>query len=300
METSRLLTESRFDRVSSMLMAGVIGAAILVVWLGLVYLTNRSFASDVTSPIRIIEVSGGGSGTPEGEIGSTERVDVPQAEAAAFASNNELQAADFEEPSLQKTQSAMVDALMESTDVVADLADPIERGAPVASGRRASKRGTGGPGYGMGSGDGGVPAEERWSILYNRGQTIEEYARQLDALGIEMATIIDGQMYYASGFSTGKPRVRVGSGRGDNRLYFLWQGGERLESDIALLARAGIDVRQQGAIFQFFPPEAERQLAELEVRYRGLNAAEIRSTRFTVVPRGRGYAFQVIDQQALR
>jgi hypothetical protein len=283
-----------------MLMASVIGAALIVLWLGLVYLTNRSFAAVMTAPIRIIEVSGGGGGTPDGEVGSTERVDVSGADAAAFASNNELQPADFEEPSVQTTPSAMVDTMMEASDQVADLAEPMERGSPVASGRRASRKGTGGPGYGMGSGDGGVPAEERWSILYNRGQTLDEYARQLDGLGIEMATIINGQMHYASGFSQAAPRVRISSGAGDKRLYFLWQGGERMASDIALLAKAGINVAQNGAIFQFFSPEAERQLAELEVRYRGLSAAEIRSTRFTVVARGRGYAFQVIDQQALQ
>ena len=83
----------------------------------------------------------------------------------------------------------MLDAVAEAGQSLAevDLGAVMPSGGPVASGRRASKLGTGGPGLGLGPGDGGVPAEQRWSIVYNPGQTIEEYARQLDALGVELA-----------------------------------------------------------------------------------------------------------------
>src|SRR5260370_345022 len=63
------------------------------------------------------------------------------------------------------------------------------RGGPVAGGRRSSKIGTGGPGLGFGRGDGGIPPEQRWSIIYNTGQSPEDYARQLDALGVELAVV---------------------------------------------------------------------------------------------------------------
>ena len=112
----------------------------------------------------------------------------------------------------------------------------------MASGRRASKLGTGGPGLGFGPGDGGVSREQRWSIIYNPGQTIGEYARQLDGLGVELA-VVSGrdQLTYVSRFSQDVPVKRYGSGQGDDRLYFLWQGRGRTASDVALLQKAGID-----------------------------------------------------------
>ena len=293
----RIYGESEYDRVTSLLMAVIVTAVIIVGWLSLVYLTNRSYAQSVPAPIEIIEVYGGGGGTPEGEENSTEEVEVADAAAAAFASNNTLEAADFEEPALQETPSAMVEAL--TTTEFADLAEEMPQGGAVASGNRASKVGTGAAAYGLGAGDGGVPREQRWSILYNPGQTPDEYARQLDFFGVEMATVIDGQMHYASHFARPNPDVRVAPRGNDDRLYFLWQGGGRRESDIALLKKAGIDVGQRGAIFQFFPAEVEQILARLEQQYKGRQPLEIRTTRFTVVPAGARYALEVIDQQTL-
>src|SRR5439155_9049060 len=110
----RVLGESPYDRVTSFLMAVVLGAILVVGWLALVYVSNQAYASRVTAPLQFIEVSGGGGGTPEGTPGSTEKVDVAGADAAAFASNNEEQAGDFEEPSVQQAPGAMLDAVSEA------------------------------------------------------------------------------------------------------------------------------------------------------------------------------------------
>lgn len=106
------------------------------------------------------------------------------------------------------------------------------------------------------------------------------------------------QLMYVSNFSSATPTKRQAVGRGDHRLYFLWQGRGRKEQDIALLAKAGVPVGD--TVFQFYPEWAERRLAELEVRYKGRQPGEIRVTRFTVVPKGNGYDFQVAAQEALR
>ncbi len=53
-------------------------------------------------------------------------------------------------------------------------------------------------------------------------------------------------------------------------------------------------------MLQFYPKGVEDQLAQLEVRYRGRQPGEIRVTRFSVVPKGDGYGFQVIAQETLR
>jgi len=298
----RVLGESPQDRVISFLMAIVLGAALVVGWLALVYVTNQAYASRVTAPLQIVEVFGGQGGSPEGTPGSTEKIDVPGADPAPFASNNEEEAGDFEEPSVEATPAAMIDAVAEAGSGLAevDLGPVMPTGGPVASGRRASKLGTGGPGLGFGPGDGGVAREQRWSIIYNPGQTLEEYARQLDALGVELAVVTGpDQLVYVSKFSSESPVKRYGSGRNDDRLYFLWQGRGRKASDIALLKKAGIDVGE-GIVLQFYPRAVEEQLAQLEVRYRGRQPGEIRVTRFSVVPRGEGYGFQVLSQEPLR
>jgi len=299
----RVFGESPYDRVTSMLMAVVVGAAAAVGWLALIYKTNQEYSSRVTAPLQIIEVYGGGGGSPDGTPGSTEKIDVPGADAAAQASNNaEEMPGDFEEPAVQSTPAAMVDAVAEAgADLAAvDPDAPLSGGGAVASGKRASKIGTGGPGLGFGPGDGGVPSAQRWSIVYNPGQTADEYARQLDALGVELA-VVSGKdrLTYVSRFSNPVPATRYGNGQGDDRLYFLWQGRGRKSSDIALLKKAGIDVGE-GVFMQFYPKAVEAQLAQLEVRYRGRQPSEIRFTRFSVVPKGNGYGFSVLAQEPLR
>jgi hypothetical protein len=176
----------------------------------------------------------------------------------------------------------------------------MPRGGAVASGRRASKLGTGGPGLGLGPGDGGVSREQRWSIVYNPGQTLDEYARQLDSLGVEFAVISgENQLTYVSNFSSPTPTKRYGTGQGDDRLYFIWQGRGRKASDVALLKKAGIDVGD-GVVIQFYPKQVEATLAQLEVRYRGKQPSEIRVTRFSVVPREGSYGLEVLAQEMLR
>jgi hypothetical protein len=300
--TLGVLGESAYDRVTSFLMAVVCSAILVVGWLALIYATNQAYAARVTSPLQIIDVFGGGGGSPEGTPGSTEKIDIAGADAAALASNNEEPAGPFEEPSVQQTPAAMLDAAAESGQSLAevDLGPVLASGGPTASGKRASKLGTGGPGLGFGPGDGGVAREQRWSIIYDPGQTPDEYARQLDALGVQLAVVADrNQLEYVWNFSSPQPSTRYGPGSRDNRLYFLWQGRGRKASDIALLQKAGITVGE-GVVFQFYPPEVEKRLAELEVRYRGRQPAEIRVTRFRVRARGDSYDFEVIAQETLR
>jgi hypothetical protein len=298
---AKLRGESAYDQISSLLMAVVIGAGLVVGWLALIYYTNQAYAGRVSSPLEIVEVYGGGGGDPEGTPGSTESINVAGADAGDAASNNEEDASDFEPQQVAETPAVMLDSVAEAGQSMAevDVGAVMPTGGAVASGRRSSKIGTGGPGLGFGPGDGGVRREDRWSIVYNPGQTIEEYARQLDALGVELGAVVGGQMAYASRFSNPSPTVRRSSGQEDKRLYFVWQGGARKQSDVALLRKAGIDPGA-GAIFQFYPPQVEQQLGQLEVRYKGRQPAEIRKTRFSVVARGGTYAFAVQSQEPLR
>ena len=82
-------TESRYDRVTSFLLAVILGAGLVFGWLSIIAATTSAYQTRSSPPVRVIEVSGGGGGTPEGKVGSTEAIDVPGGEVADKASNNE-------------------------------------------------------------------------------------------------------------------------------------------------------------------------------------------------------------------
>ena len=298
---ARIYGETSYDRVTSFLLAVVLGAMLVFGWLSIIAATTSAYQARVTQPIEVIEVSGGGGGSPDGKVNSVEEINVAGGEASEKASNNEEDASTFEEPSVELRPAAMLDTVAEAGQNLAevDISAVMPRGGKVATGTRRSKIGNGGPGYGFGPGDGGVRREDRWSILYKTGQTADEYARQLDFFGVELAIVSGNNLIYASHFSQAQPSKRTGSGADDKRLFFVWQGQGRKESDIALLTKAGLQVGE-GVIFQFYPPNTESILAQLEVRYKGKQPAEIRKTRFDVVQSGRGYAFEVLTQEYLR
>jgi hypothetical protein len=297
---ARIYGESAYDRVTSMLLAVVLGALLVFAWLSMIAATTSAYQARVTQPIEVIEVSGGGGGTPDGKVASIEEVNVAGGEASDKASNNEEDASAFEEPSVEARPAAMLDVAEASQSLAeVDISEVMPRGGKVATGKRRSKVGNGGPGFGFGPGDGGVRREDRWSILYKTGQTADEYARQLDAFGVELAIVSGNQLIYASNFSQAQPTKRTGTGSDDKRLFFVWRGQGRKESDIALLTKAGLQVGE-GVIFQFYPAKTESILEQLEVRHKGKQPAEIRNTRFGVVQTSKGYAFEVLAQEYLR
>ena len=292
--------ESDFDRVTSLLLAVILGAGLIFGWLIVIFATNHAYQSRVSAPLEIIEVSGGGGGSPDGQEGGIETIQVPGGAAAERASNNEEEATQFEEVTAEATPAAMLDSVAEAGQNMAevDIGAVMPSGGKVASGVRSSRIGNGVVGYGFGPGDGGVKREDRWSIVYS-GQSPEEYALQLDALGVELAIVSNKQMLYVSHFSQDQPSKRVGTGQGDNRLYFIWRGQGRKGSDLALLRKAGIEVGDE-VILQFYPDQAQQKLAQLEGRYKGRSPAEIRRTQFRVVPSGGSYDFEVASQETLR
>jgi hypothetical protein len=302
----KLYGETLVDKISSLLMAFVLAASFLVGWLGFWLMSTSAFDKKPSAPIELIEVSGNGGGSPDGVLGGKQDINVPGGEASTVASNNMEDASEFEEPNVELTSTGLIDTFVDaSTADMAnvDLAEAIPGAVAgqVATGRRSSKIGNGAPGLGSGGpGDGGYSRENRWTIAFPAGQTPDEYARQLDFFGVELAVKFTGtNMEYASKFSSGTPDRRVGAAKADMRLYFLWQGAGRKGHDLELLRRAGINVGNND-IFQFFPKSVEDQLIAAEVAFKGRQPAEIRRTVFTVVARGNGYAFQVVSQDTIR
>lgn len=294
--------ESQYDRVSSMMMSAVIAMAFLVGFLGLVHLTNSAYATRVTNPLEIVEVIGGegGGGAPDADPNdSGSAVDVAGATAGDMASNSDTDAPDFEEPSLQQVSATALDMTASNDMSEMDVGAAVSSNNMVASGPRRSRAGTGRVGFGPGgTGDGGVRREQRWSVVYNPGQTPEEYARQLDAFGVEIGVIKNNTMTYISKLSAATPQTRLGQHASDNRLFFVWQSNTRKASDVELLRKAGIEVGDS-PIFHFYPKAVEDTLAQMEVRHKGRQPAEIKATRFSVVSKGGSYGFAILAQEPL-
>ncbi|MCG8650065.1 MAG: hypothetical protein MI861_09535, partial [Pirellulales bacterium] len=147
----------------------------------------------------------------------------------------------------------------------------------------------------------GDSAAQRWRLSFS-ARSIEEYAVQLDALGIELAAVggsIEG-VDYLSNVSTQR-RVRRGASGSEKRLYFMWNRYSPLmQYDWQLLSGAGVELSGRQVI-KFVPAELEMRLAQLELEYARSNGrnsiAEIVVTVFQCESAADGYQFRVINQR---
>ncbi|MBX3412732.1 MAG: hypothetical protein KF708_08595 [Pirellulales bacterium] len=283
--TSAQLKVSSYDTAAgwmiSLLM--LIGAAVASLFL--IWLTSRIFVTQAPIPVLLEEIGGGAE---DGVLGESMEIDAPDAEVIS-------QESELTEPQIEQ-------ALDQITEVVAtlqaDLTPPAETDN-VESGGGGKSHGDGRQvGRGSGKGEPGIPRAQRWEIFFQDGGTLESYARQLDFFKIELG-VVGGtnQVQYAFRLAQPKPETRVGAAAEENRLYMTWRKGSLQQADQELVARAGLSSAGR-LVVQFFPPETENVLANVERNFRGLEATKIRKTRFGVREAGAGYEFYVIDQTA--
>lgn len=289
------LASTHHDRATSFLMSLVLIVGLSVTWLGAVWLTNRVWADPVPPRIDPIIVGGG---DPRGAADDVLGVDAVEKEIDELASLDK----EFEEQEVQEILPNVLDVVAQESF---DLIDPRDSSQKEDRGKKARKIGHGARGFGQGPGEGGVARENRWEIVYDQRQTLDEYARQLDFFGIELGAVLGrDRLIYLSRMSSRQPVQRLASGgTEDNRLYLLWRGGNRRRADVALFRDAGIDA-ENTLVMQFLPAEVEQQLARLEIEYaeqRRRTVEEIRRTRFGVRQGSSGadYEFYVIDQAYL-
>ncbi len=276
---------SLYDRVASWLVALLIFVGVTVFCLFVIWLTNRLSPPLVAVPIQAENLGG----SPEGVLGDSLQLDAPDAEEIS-------REAELEEPQIEQTL-ALVETVVAAH--LAELDDPQLSDDPE-SGKAGKSEGTGdNPALGEGGGSvGGVPRYKRWIIHYE-ASSLEEYARQLDFFKIELAAVGENGVEYASALSQARPRRRTaGRNAQENRLYMSWTEGSLKKFDLQLLRKAGINP-QGKIILQFYPPEVEAQLAQLEVAFRGHQPKQIRRTYFKVQRSGSGYRFVVVDQELL-
>ncbi|MDZ7619572.1 MAG: hypothetical protein U1E05_21435 [Patescibacteria group bacterium] len=253
------LRVSNYDRVLSMVLAAVLLAGVAVIILLALWLTSRLFLGQAAVPVVMEQIGSGDS-----PLSDQRDLEMPDADQT-----------DLAEPEMTERLASIADAVSSRSAL---LGDP----SLGQSGRQ-------------GGGDQGG-AERRWELTFIQGNTLEVYARQLDFFRIELGVLERGnRITYVSNLAQPKPDTRVGVADAETRYYLTWRGGELVEADRQLLARAGVESNGR-LILKLLPPEVEGQLAQLEKTHAGNEAEQVRRTRFGISPDGDGYRFRVIDQ----
>lgn len=282
-----VLRVTRYDQAYAGVLSAFLGLAAMFGLVSAVWYATRLPPKIQAVPVELFELPGGyADGSPD----ETLRVDSPEPEAADAS------------PVEQVTeQLEIAEALETVTDLTAVSADPVQQQFETGlqnTGRPGSAKGTGRRPFGEGGAGSGIPREQRWFVRFGDQAGLDEYARQLDFFGIEVGALLpDRRLAYLSQMSSPQPRVRyVQTGKGEQRLYMTWQGGERRLADVQLFAKAQLDIPPGVPLFHFYPPGVENQLAQLERAYRGRPAEQIKRTYFAVIGTAGNYRFTVIRQ----
>ena len=267
-----VLGVTRYDLVTSALIAGVAGLVLTVLWLTAVWITNRLAEPEHTPALELLELPGG---FEDGTVDETLELVSPEEEIA----DPSLADMPAEETEIEQTLESVVELADEATN----QADQVFELETRNVGKAGSASGTGRRALGLGPGESGLPRDQRWFVRFADRGTLRTYAEQLEQFGIQLGALIDGKkIVYLSNLTAERPKTRtVTSGAGENRLYMTWQGGSRRQADLEFFKRAGVDVGN-GTIMHFYPPETEAMLARLERSYRNRAPDEIRRTYFLV------------------
>lgn len=286
-----VLKVTPYDRASAFVVAAVLGTGLTVLLLFSAWASQHDWGG-ATEAVPF-ELAAEGGGVEDGSETETLDLQTPFEETA--------------DPSLAEVRddrteiAPMLDSVVDLAGRAMEVAGEQFGTGAVNTGNPGSATGTGRRALGLGPGDGGMPREQRWFVRFVEGGTTLEYAKQLDQFGIELGALLPGgKLTYVANVSGQAPNVRhAESGKGEDRLYFTWQGGGRRTADLELFRKAGVDVGA-ATIFHFYPKRTEERLAQLEVAYRNRPSRDIRRTYFAVERKGNGFEFVVTRQAYFR
>ena len=155
------------------------------------------------------------------------------------------------------------------------------------------------------TGDKQVPKFERWNLTFQAANA-ESYARQLDALGIELAVFGGGESSIdcLTSLSNNPRHYRIDDPENEQRLYFSWLEQQSSRTLIAYekqwLRAASIPTHNRHLI-KFIPPRLESELAAAELEYarqHGVRSVDaIAKTIFESRPSASGFQLHVIHQR---
>lgn len=280
-----VLRVTRYDLVSSTMIAVVIGLIISVICLFIWWNSTRIADPKTDVELEIIQSPGGfADGAPD----ETLKLDSPEPETS--------------DPSLSEVadESQIEETFDNVVELSAEASNQVEKQFEIddsTAGNPGKATGTGRRPLGEGSGVGGYPREQRWIVTYNDRSGLSAYSRMLDHFGIELGALLPGgTLVYLKDLSSPSPTKRTEtSGLNEKRLYMTWQGGGRRQGDLQLFKKASVDATGT-TIFHFYPQETEQRMAKLEQAYRNRDPKDIRRTYFSVVQSGGGYQFEVTNQ----
>ncbi|HBH54471.1 MAG TPA: hypothetical protein DDY91_21525 [Planctomycetaceae bacterium] len=294
---------SPFERVSSLLLTVVAALVLTVGVLSMSFVSKTKFKPPEPIAIELTEDPGG---SEDGAAGETLRVDSALPEVPDASPDAEVVSDVRETAGTFEAFSEIATSMVASGEGSGGGSMSVDAGTLESevglrnAGTPGSAKGTGRRPLGRGKGKGGFPREDRWNVRFSSLGSIDEYAKQLDYFGIELAAVVNGKMTYLSEFTGARPKMRtVASGKDETRLYFTWQGGERKQADVQLFRKAGLDVGN-APLLHFYPKATEDALALLEFKYKNRKANEIRRTFFEVNPTKAGYEFSVVRQTYLK
>ncbi len=270
---------TRYERVASLLISLLIMIGTLVLILFIAWLTSQIFVNNAAVPVELSDFPG-----DDGPVGGGQTPEPPNPE--------EIREMEVEEPVITEQLTNITAVVQKQVPLLDD---------PMIAHKKTSGEGFGhgeGRGRGDGKGDGTGGSSLGWEVRFDKGNTLDVYARQLDFFHIELATLLpDGSLAYARNFSKPRPEVRIvkNPSESEKRVYLSWRKGELQDADRALLAKAGINAK--GFIIKFLPKALKDRLEALEMASAGgRKRQQIRRTLFGVRSDGDGYAFFVIDQ----
>ena len=268
------LRVNRYDVVTAALAAAMILLGLSVLCVAIFWATNRQPTSAAVPP-------------PPPTVSQLFVAGMP-----AVAAKMDVESPETQEPSASEASPVTnLDAVLATIESTTNgLSDSLE-GDSDEDGKI-----TGTP---LGPNEKGGSTARNWLVQFNKGSSINQYARQLDFFQIEIAVLQQARLTYLSGVSSKNSTTReIIDGSNENRLSFSWNNGQRRTADIELFKRSGIDA-SNGMIFHFYPHELEAQLETLEVeaaQAQNRTQAEILRTYFNIVPDSNGYRFVVTRQ----
>ncbi len=270
---SKNLQTSTFERVASVIIAllGLLGLTVgllFAIWFSASFFPPKEIAAVQVEPFE----------------GPTDLDD--NAEYDPNVTDPGMQT-EFDQPTLQNSLQTITDVVAAESSLFSDSSD-FDANSLLPGGRKGDGRTAKRPGR-----------KRHWEFLFPEGNTVSQYARQLDYFGIELGVLLPGgQVAYASNLSQPQPTTRTEPSEAEKRYYLTWLKGELENADRTLLSKAGID-HQDKLILKFLPPELEQKLVNLENARAGDKKDRIQATFFSIRPQGSSkdaYDFFVAEQ----
>lgn len=275
-----LTTDTRvsgYDRLSAVLVAGVVIVGFLVFLLFMIWLYSVVDWGGKKDPVLILELAGNDN-RPEGI------------------------ADDWQEPGVEEFPEVdipqLADALEATTDAVSSIRAQLETvdgdAAEMGRGRGLGDRRARGPGSGNAD---IIPEADRWKIEIT-ASTAAEYMGVLEFFDITLGVVsqLSNRIDYVDNL-TGGTSVAAGERKDETRLFFMNSKSRLRRWDENKASDEGVDLRNT-LVGHFYSAELRARLLAIEAAVysaEGKDLTEVQRTQFRIRPSGGGYEYYIPD-----